>query len=134
MCDPRSLLLIIEDDAWTQAVLARLMERHGWRILTASTVAEGIDRLRLNPACVILDLDLPDGRGESVLRSIREARARCHVVVCTAGTEARLDWVSTLSPHAILRKPIDVGDLLDACGQDRPTNPEVRLGGRSRGA
>jgi DNA-binding response OmpR family regulator len=120
MCDSQTFLLIVEDDVWTQAALAKLLERHGWRILTASTVAEGIDQLRFDPACVILDLDLPDGRGEFVLRTIREAGAGCRVVICTAGTnQDRLDCVSRLRPHAILRKPVDVDDLLDACGKER---------------
>ena len=70
----------------------------------ASTVAEGVEHLQSAPDCVILDLDLPDGRGESVLRSIGERGIDSRVVVCTAAAdEGRLDDVSSLHPHAVLK-------------------------------
>src|SRR5262245_39283777 len=109
MRDSHTLLLIVEDDAWTRAALARLMARKGWEILTAATVAEGVEQLRSAPDCVILDLDLPDGHGELVLRSIAQLGIESRVVVCTAAVdEERLDCLSRLNPHAILRKPVDV--------------------------
>ena len=117
MRDSQTLLLIIEDDVWTRKALARLMARVGWRILTAATVAEGVDHLRSEPDCVILDLDLPDGRGELVLRSISELGIKSRVVVCTAAVDdQRMESLQTLHPHAILRKPVDVDALLCACG------------------
>jgi two-component system response regulator PilR (NtrC family) len=117
MSDSTTLLLIVEDDTWTRKALARLMAREGFRILTAATVAEGIEHLRSAPDCVILDLDLPDGCGESVLLSIAELGIDSRVVVCTAAADDdRLDCLNRLRPHAILRKPVDVDSLLDACG------------------
>jgi len=117
MRDSRTLLLIVEDDSWTREDLARLMARNGWTILTAATVAEGVEHLRSQPDCVILDLDLPDGRGESVLRWMDERGIDSRVVVCTAAAdEERLDDVNRLNPHAILHKPVDVGEMLAACG------------------
>jgi len=106
MKNPSSVLLIVEDDAWTRAALARLMERVGWTILIASTVTEGLELLGELPGCVILNLDLPDGRGEIVLRTIREEGISSRVVVCTAGTdEDRLRGVGKLAPYTILHKP-----------------------------
>jgi DNA-binding NtrC family response regulator len=117
MADSRTLLLIVEDDTWTRKALARLMAREGFRVLTAATVAEGVEHLRSAPDCVILDLDLPDGCGESVLQSIAELGIGSRVVVCTAAANhERLDCLNTLGPHAILKKPVDVDALLDACG------------------
>jgi DNA-binding NtrC family response regulator len=117
MCDLQTLLLIVEDDTWTRNALARLMARAGWTVLAAATVAEGLEHLRSEPDCVILDLDLPDGRGESVLRTIAAQGIGCRVVVCTAAADdERLDGLSRLRPYAVLRKPVDVGALLDACG------------------
>ena len=37
----------------------------------------------LEPDCMILDLMLPDGEGEAVLREVRERHLRTHVAVCT---------------------------------------------------
>src|SRR5262249_28219772 len=117
MRDSATLLLIVEDDVWTRKALARLMAREGWRILTAATVAEGVEHLRSEPDCVILDLDLPDGRGELVLRAIGELGLGSRVVVCTAAVDRqRMESLHSLHPHAILHKPVDVGALLCACG------------------
>jgi DNA-binding NarL/FixJ family response regulator len=56
---------------------------------------------------------LPDGDGASVLRQIREAKLNCRVAVTTGVSDPRrLDILSTLKPDLVLRKPIDVQQLL----------------------
>jgi DNA-binding response OmpR family regulator len=109
-------LLIVDDDAWTRFALKRLLTRRGWKILTAATVAEGLESLGSAPDCVILDLTLPDGSGERVLRRIREDGLAARVIVNTAvDNEATLDAVRRLGPDAIVRKPVEMKRLLEAC-------------------
>jgi len=109
-------LLIVDDDASTRFALKRLMGQRGWRIITAATVAEGIESLGSVPACVILDLTLPDGSGERVLRQIREGGLSSRVIVNTATTdEAMLESVRRLGPDAVFHKPIEMKQLLEAC-------------------
>jgi len=116
MGGPDSTLLIVEDDASTRFALKRLMGQRGWSITTAATVAEGIESLRSAPACVILDLTLPDGSGERVLRQIRDGGLSSRVVVNTGTTdEAVLEAVRQLSPDAIVHKPVEMKQLLEAC-------------------
>src|SRR4051794_12366435 len=109
-------LLIVDDDAWTRFALTRLMARRGWTIITAATVAEGLESLGSAPACIILDLILPDGNGERVLRRIRETGLSGRVIIVT-GTrdEAMLEAVRLLSPDAIVHKPVEMKQLLEAC-------------------
>ncbi|CAN5888031.1 hypothetical protein BH23PLA1_BH23PLA1_04580 [soil metagenome] len=118
--NPRhGVLLIVDDDELTRHALARLMGRHGWDVEEAATIAEGIDHLGLEhgePECLILDLMLPDGDGETVLRRVRENHLQTRVVV-TSGTGdlSRLESVRKLGADAILRKPIDVLELCKSC-------------------
>src|SRR5262249_30810337 len=113
---PEGTVLIIDDDAWTRFALARLMARRGWRVITAATLAEGLERLRSAPSCVILDLLLPDGDGEHVLRQIREAGVNARVIINTAQTDgAQLEEVRRLEPDAIIHKPAEFNRLLEAC-------------------
>jgi two-component system OmpR family response regulator len=115
---PCKLLLLVEDDAWTRFALTGLVRRRGWEIVTSSTVEEGIALLDRDPDCVVLDLALPDGSGEAVLRTIREQGRRCRVAIYSAVTdEGRLGRIEALKPDAVFTKPADVDAILAFCCQ-----------------
>ena len=110
------LLLIVEDDSSTRYILARILGQQGWRVLAVPTVAEGIDLLDAKPACVLVDLQLSDGRGEALLSRIREDDRPSRVVVCTAVRDKdRLESLGPFRPDAIIHKPIELKELLEAC-------------------
>jgi DNA-binding response OmpR family regulator len=116
MHEAKSLLILVEDDSWTRYALARILGQHGWKVVSGSTVAEGLSLLGSRPSCVILDLQLSDGDGAAVLRQIREDGLDIRVVVCTAVIdERRLEGVKSLRPDAIVHKPIEMNELLSAC-------------------
>jgi len=109
-------ILLVEDHDTTRRVLARLLSLNGWEVRTAATVAEGLDLLDQGPDCVILDLMLPDGDGETVLRRVRDAGLQTRVVVTSAtGDEARLEQVRQMGPAAVLQKPVDVEEICRVC-------------------
>ena len=111
-----NLVLIVEDDAWTRHALSRIFRHQGWKVKTASTVAEGLDLVGLKPECVILDLSLPDGSGAAILRKIRDEGLSSRVVLCTVLSDAeKLGSIESLKPDAIVTKPVEVDDLIDAC-------------------
>ena len=60
-------VLVVEDDERTRELLCRGLERDGWAVREATTVAEATAALELAPALVLLDLLLPDGTGFDVL-------------------------------------------------------------------
>src|SRR5438093_11627311 len=68
----RELVLIAEDDLANQALLARLLERAGYR---SFAVGDGRDALRAameeNPDLVLLDIGLPGMSGLEVCRRLR---------------------------------------------------------------
>jgi two-component system KDP operon response regulator KdpE len=64
-------LLIVEDHHDIRAALRRLLVHRGWQVLEAASIAEGLALLDPPPDCIILDLMLPDGDGETVLRKVR---------------------------------------------------------------
>src|SRR4051794_19285678 len=112
----RHALVLVEDHDTTRRVLAPLLSLNGWHVQTASTVAEGLALLASGPDCVVLDLMLPDGDGETVLRRVRDERLPTRVVVATAtGDEARLERIWRLKPDAVLQKPLDVDEVCRVC-------------------
>jgi DNA-binding NarL/FixJ family response regulator len=112
----RRLLLLVEDHQATRDVLRRILALCGWEILEAATIAEGLAQLDPPPDCIVLDLDLPDGPGEALLRRVRVERIPTRVVV-SSGTDdrARLSEVSYMRPDAVLRKPLDSEGLRRIC-------------------
>jgi DNA-binding NarL/FixJ family response regulator len=63
---------------------------------------------------------LPDGNGETILRTVRAAHLSTRVVITTAGCDAeRIRKVSDLKPEAILQKPLDSKGLRTICAGRR---------------
>ena len=78
----------------------------------ASSVAEAISALAEAPRFVILDLNLPDGGGESILREIRLQLPGTLVAVCSGSQDpAQLAEVRGLEPELLLCKPVDVAPI-----------------------
>jgi len=116
MDSTRKLLLLVEDNDTTKRLLARVLTFNGWDVETATTVADGLKLLATHPACVVLDLMLPDGGGEEVLRTVKRDWPQIRVVVTSGvGDEDRMAAIRELRPDAIVPKPIEIGTLLDAC-------------------
>src|SRR4051794_1703823 len=75
-------LLVVEDDLASCFALRALFERRSWQVSFARSVAEALGALSLDPPdWLILDLFLPDGDGEEVLRWVREAGLNVRVAV-----------------------------------------------------
>lgn len=112
----RPRLLVIDDDIYTRNALHCLFTPRGWQVGLAGTVAEGLDRLDPAPDCIILDLNLPDGGGEQILREVRLHHPRTRVAVCSGTDDARLiREVQELRPEILLWKPIDLAPIFRLC-------------------
>ena len=67
--------------------------------------------------CVLLDLMLPDGSGMEILRRFAAEQNSSRVIVTTASNNAEhLREAAELRPRLVLRKPIQLIDLLGAMG------------------
>ena len=82
---PGARLLIVEDDRRDADLVVALAERRGLTADVVTTVAEALAAVERHvPAGIVLDLDLPDGRGETVLRELRKRHQHIPAVVVTA--------------------------------------------------
>jgi DNA-binding response OmpR family regulator len=74
-------LLVVEDELLTRRTVQALLEREGFAVTTAGTVAEGMAEVnRRNYDLILLDIVLPDGDGLTACRRIRE-RHRMPIVI-----------------------------------------------------
>ena len=94
--------------------LSKLVEFEGHGVATAATVGEGLQRLAaLEPSHMILDMNLPDGNGTSILRHVRTSNLPVKVAVLSgSGDAVLLAEAADLRPDATFRKPTDWGKLL----------------------
>ncbi len=77
-------LLIVDDDAPLCQRLARAMERRGFVVATADSVAGGVAAATERPpAFAVVDMRLGDGRGFEVVGALRQARPGARIVMLT---------------------------------------------------
>jgi len=109
-------VLYIEDNLSNLKLLERVMARRpDVRLLTAMQGRLGLDLARQHrPDLILLDLDLPDVRGDQVLRTLRDdaTTGDIPVVMLTAtATPGEIDRLLDSGARAYLTKPFDVKAL-----------------------
>jgi two-component system response regulator RegA len=128
MTEDRSLL-IVDDDATFRLRLVQAMEKRGFAVVAAESVAAGIDAARSKPpAFAVVDLRLGDGNGLEVVKALRSVRADARIVVLT-GYANIATAVAAVKSGAVdyLAKPTDA-DAIEAAllaqGSTLPPPPE----------
>jgi DNA-binding response OmpR family regulator len=115
----RYRVLIVDAHAETRAALALAFSKSRCSPLSAASLAQGLAMLDSRPDCVVLDLVLPDGEGETLLRTVREAEPGGSppvLAVLTVETNAnRLGDVAKLRPELLLLKPMDPEAVARLC-------------------
>ena len=126
---PDKSLLLVDDDEPFLRRLAKAMEKRGFEIEMAGSVAAGraIATAR-PPAYAVVDLRLEDGNGLDVVEVLREKRPDCRVVVLTGyGAIATAVAAVKIGATDYLSKPADASDITHALlanGEDLPPPPE----------
>jgi DNA-binding response OmpR family regulator len=102
------VLCIVDDDGSTVELVREVAEESGW-------VAYGFERIEdarrfldaRQPTLLVLDDDLPDGRGGDLARELREdPTTDVPVLVCTAAHPNRQREIGEWAP--VLSKPFDI--------------------------
>lgn len=81
-------ILIVEDEKKFLDILQRSLKGEGYTVDGVGTAADAVDYLKsYHYDLVILDLQLPDGTGNSLIRRLRESGHTMPVLVLTARSE-----------------------------------------------
>lgn len=128
-------VLFIDDEQPIRKLLGHILTTEGYTILEAASVKEGLAVASLDsPDVILLDLGLPDGTGEDVLRKLREW-TKAPIIVLTAN-KADDEKVKLLDLGAddYLVKPFHAPELLARIRvalrhlQKDSANPVITLG------
>ena len=110
------LIALVDDDEFVRRGLARLLRAAGHAVQTYSSGAEFLQASQsVHPACVVLDLHMPQVSGYEVLKALRDRSVSVPVVVVTADTDPQTPARTiALGAAACLAKPVEGAVLLDA--------------------
>jgi len=126
---PDKTLLLVDDDEAFLKRLAKAMEKRGFSVETAGSVAAGraIATAR-PPAYAVVDLRLGDGNGLEVVEVLRNKRPDSRIVVLTGyGAIATAVAAVKIGATDYLSKPADADDVTNALlarEEELPPPPE----------
>jgi len=126
---PDKSLLLVDDDEPFLKRLAKAMEKRGFEVETAGSVAAGKAMAKARPpAFAVCDLRLEDGNGLDVVEAIRDRRPDARIVVLTGyGAIATAVAAVKIGATDYLSKPADAIDITNALladGEGLPPPPE----------
>jgi len=110
------LVLLVDGDRDLCVSLSDLLREHGYRVSIAHDEKEATEELRETTGVVLIDMALPDGDGEAVFRTVREANPLARTVLITGfrgETERLVEQLHAEGADAVCHKPFDVPQLLD---------------------
>ena len=109
-------LLILDDDDPLRGRLARAMEKKGFQVKEAKTVAEGLNIVKAtHPGFACVDLRLEDGNGLDVIKELAKIKKDSRIVMLT-GYGNLPTAVAAVKAGAIdyIAKPVDADDVESA--------------------
>ena len=105
-------VLIVDDERLVRWSLAQRLRADGLDVVEAESAADAIAKAEKDPDVVILDYQLPDGDGVSVLKRLHHVDPDLPVIMLTAHKDAAT-IVAAMKAGALdyVTKPFDVGDV-----------------------
>jgi CheY-like chemotaxis protein len=106
-------VLVVDDDDDVRSLYRQVLIARGYRVIEAATLDEAFVMLLSKPAAIVLDLDLPDGKGTALLDALVRNADAPPVVLCTASVYGarvgRRYHIAALSKFALSA----IGDEVD---------------------
>lgn len=105
-------MLIVEDEVDINDCLQQFFSSKGFSVASAYSGEEAVEKLQVeHPEVVLVDVMLPGLSGIEVLRKIREAHPRTHVIMVTAvDSDDVREQAARLGARAYITKPFDFSE------------------------
>jgi DNA-binding response OmpR family regulator len=138
-------ILLVEDEELVRAYMVELLAESGWEAEEARSFQEGLTKFTAagdGISAAIVDLGLPDRRGDELIREIRKSCPELPVILATGyASDVLRKQMSDDKYLQILEKPFDLDRIRTALsklgvkiGPARSTNPSSVGGLRNREA
>jgi CheY-like chemotaxis protein len=108
-------VLLVEDEVLIQMLAVEYLEQAGIKVDTATSAAEALNKLRLIPGgvdAVILDMGLPDRRGDAFVHEIRSVYPTLPIVIASGRDSKGMKAQFANTPSVVfVGKPYNSEDL-----------------------
>ena len=132
MSDPEQIVFVIDDDRLVRDSVADLLNSAGFTVQTFGSAAEFIAKLTQGqrpdvPACLILDVELPDISGLDLQTELAQSGIELPIVFLTGHGDIPMS-VRAMKAGAVgfLTKPFGKQELLDAIKEALVQDGEIR--------
>ncbi len=106
-------ILIIDDEVQIRRLIEITLSANGYRIFSASTGTEGIQKaVTHTPVLILLDLGLPDADGIEILQKLREWYHKSIIILSVRSSEDDIVKALDNGANDYLTKPFRTGELL----------------------
>ncbi|MFO0574750.1 MAG: response regulator [Polyangia bacterium] len=113
MSEPKTQILVIEDEPSLRRFLAVTLEANDYQVVEAGTARRGLELFAEGPPqLVLLDLGLPDGDGVELTQQLRGFSQVPIIVLSARGDESVKIRALDAGADDYLTKPFAVGELL----------------------
>lgn len=111
------LIMVVDDSLTVRKVTSRLLEREGYRVLTAKDGVDALEKLiDAEPAVMLVDIEMPRMDGFDLTRNVRaDARTRAiPIIMITSRTaEKHKTYAREIGVNHYLGKPYNEAELLE---------------------
>ncbi|AKU13780.1 pili chemotaxis protein similar [Azoarcus sp. CIB] len=109
-------VMVVDDSLTVRKITGRLLEREGYRVITAKDGVEALERLIESvPDVILSDIEMPRMDGFDLLRNIR-ADARTHdvpvIMITSRLADKHRQFAEKIGASEYLGKPYEEGELL----------------------
>ncbi len=110
-------VLLVDDEETVRWIGKRMLERLGFRVITACDGSEAIQVFQQQsppPTCVVMDLTMPHMDGESAFRELRRIKPDLKVIICSGYNEQEVtERFVGKGLTGFVAKPYQFGELRD---------------------
>jgi CheY-like chemotaxis protein len=122
------LILVVDDEAGVRKVIQRILERHGYQVVTASEGGEALAqfaRYQKEIRVVITDMMMPGMDGPMVVRLLRQQQPQLPIIGMTGiGRKADIKGLREEDLSLLLAKPFGGANLIETLHRILPaSNP-----------
>ncbi len=124
----RRRILLVEDQVDTAEAMQEVLERNGYRVVSADSLETAVDVDLARVDAIVSDIRLPDGSGNDLLRQLRRARNVPAIAFSGLAAHADIENSKRAGFDDYFPKPVDFPRLLASLATLlAPRPPETSL-------
>ena len=121
-------ILVVDDDMALRETLEEILTDDGRDVATAEDGFDALDQIKRAPfSLIFMDIQMPGINGVEAFLGIKAVQPDCVVVMMTGfAVEELIKQAVSEGAHAVLRKPLDLQQLLEIVEQIVPATSAQR--------